>query len=216
MRGAGRHPPRVPLPSGEAEHHLRAATGTTDPVPKHPRPRQAAGEAGKRPPLTSREALAVLPGDHSAGGRVAGHRAVIPAVHQAMTSLAGVVPATREHMGHQGAEPGTSSMSWPRRASVGASFLVALPLMSDPLGEQQCPHLAGDSTLRAGDLMGTTVTSIVPALLSPSMHQTPSKAQQLGALSTLLGYPGQFRLALLLLREQGPGCCCPQNQLVWM
>lgn len=91
---------------------------------------------GKQPSLTSLETLPMLLGDHPAGGRVAGHGAVIPGVRQTMASLAGVVPATGEHAGHQGGQ------SWARRAgcetaqgaNVGASFLAAQLLLPDPLG----------------------------------------------------------------------------------
>lgn len=53
----------------------------------------AAGEDGTGPLLTGLAALPVVPGHHAGRGRVAGHGAVIPGLHQRVASLAGVVPA---------------------------------------------------------------------------------------------------------------------------
>lgn len=129
-------PPRALQPSGEAEYHLRAIARTTAPFPECPKPPQAASAAGKWLLLTSREDLPMLPGDHPAGGRVAGHGTVIPGVHQTVASLAGVVPATREHTGCQGEQ------SWARTALGSQDWNILFGSSARPLGEQQCARHA--------------------------------------------------------------------------
>uniref|UniRef100_A0A8B9D101 Solute carrier family 38 member 8 n=1 Tax=Anser brachyrhynchus TaxID=132585 RepID=A0A8B9D101_9AVES len=53
----------------------------------------AAGEDGTGPLLTSLAAFPAVPGHHAGRGRVAGHGAVVPGLHQRVASLAVVVPA---------------------------------------------------------------------------------------------------------------------------
>lgn len=81
----------------------------------------------------------MLPGDHPGGGRVAGHGVVIPGVTQAVTILAGVVPATREHAGCQDSRAGHTQSGMSQHWSIlsGSSADDARPP-----GEQQCPHWA--------------------------------------------------------------------------
>lgn len=114
VRGTCRHPPRALCCCWDLS------------APSHPR----------QPALTSLEALSLLPGDHPGGGRVAGCRVVIPGVTQAVTILAGVVPATREHTGCQDSRAGHA-----QGASTGSLFLVPLPTIPDPL-ESNSAHCA--------------------------------------------------------------------------
>lgn len=129
-------PPGAPQPSREAEYHLRAAARTTAPFPECPKPPQAASATGKWPLLTSQEALPMLPGDHPAGGRVAGRGTVVPGVHQTVASLAGVVPATREHTGCQGGQ------SRARTALGSQDWSILFGSSARSPGAQQCPRRA--------------------------------------------------------------------------
>lgn len=106
VRGTCTEPGDIDGVRGTCRHPLRALCCCWHlSAPSHPR----------QPALTSLEALSLLPGDHPGAGRVAGDGVVIPGVTQAVTILAGVVSATREHTGCQDSRAGhtQSGMSQP-------------------------------------------------------------------------------------------------------
>lgn len=169
---------------------------TRAPFPKCPQPLQAASAAGKRPLLTSLEALPVLPGDHPVGGRVAGHRAVVPGVHQTVASLAGVVPATREHMGGQGGQSWAHTAQ--RESAPGSrhrsSLFGSSATNTRPLGEQQCLHRAQAA--------------------QASLPYHPSKSPGMGSGSELeqqqWAAPSSHHFSFLLMKHRSspPGISC--------